>query len=126
MLSILFASANTDNLAEFADFFRQSDKFAIIEASSAKNALRILGEKTLSAAIIDQELTDGSGLSLAQQLAKRFPLLNCALVSPLSPDDFHEATEGLGLFMQIPPTAGKPEAKKMVEILTSIDRLLLS
>jgi hypothetical protein len=46
------------------------------------------------------------------------------MVSSLSPEDFHEATEGLGVFMQLPVDPGAEEAGKMMQLFESISALL--
>jgi hypothetical protein len=46
------------------------------------------------------------------------------MVSSLSPEDFHEMTEGLGIFMQLPVGPGAGEAVQLLRLLESIDALL--
>ncbi len=46
--------------------------------------------------------------------------MNCAAVSSLSADDFHEASEGLGVMMQLPLEPDLKDAEKLVEYLKTI------
>ena len=56
--------------------------------------------------MVDDRLGSVSGVKLIRSLLERNAFLNIAAVSLLSPDDFHEETEGLGIVMQLssPPT----------------------
>ena len=47
-------------------------------------------------------------------------MINCAVVSTLSSADFHEASEGLGILMQLPAEPGKKEADQLLEHLKKI------
>jgi hypothetical protein len=47
------------------------------------------------------------------------------MISPLDPKEFHEVTEGLGVFMQLPVSPGAGEAAKMLQLLQSINALLM-
>jgi hypothetical protein len=63
--------------------------------------------------IVDEEVEGGTGLDFIREFTPQNPFINCALVSSLYPDEFHEATEGYGVFMQIPPHPGREEAEQI-------------
>jgi YesN/AraC family two-component response regulator len=96
----------------------------VSRASSGKEAWDILGKSKVDVVVTDEKLADGDSLPFIKDLTKRQPLINCAMVSSLSSEDFHEATEGLGVFMQLPVDPGAEEAVKMMELLESISALL--
>ncbi|RUM36099.1 MAG: response regulator, partial [Desulfobulbus sp.] len=52
--------------------------------------------------IIDYHLGDMAPLDLAKDLLKINALVNIAVVSTMNEEDFHEATEGLGLLPRLP------------------------
>jgi hypothetical protein len=47
-------------------------------------------------------------------------MINCAAISSLSHKDFHEASEGLGVLMQLPESPGRDDAAKLLEHLKTI------
>lgn len=53
-------------------------------------------------ALVADTVGNLTGLEVIKQIIALNPFVNCALVSPLYPDEFHHATEGFGVFMQIP------------------------
>lgn len=83
-----------------------------------------IGSEKVDTVIVDEQLADGDGISFVRQLTKVNPLINCALISSLSLADFHEATEGLGVFMHLPVDPGAEHAEKMVQLLESIETLM--
>ena len=95
-----------------------------IHAASKREALERVEKKSVDVVVTDAELVDEEPLSLVTELMQKRPLINCAMVNSLPPEDFHEYTEGLGVFMQLPLNPGEKEAEKMLEILDSIDVLL--
>jgi DNA-binding NtrC family response regulator len=124
MLSILLVGKNPEVLANFADQLSLREGITVSRASSGKEVWDILGKSKVDVIVTDEKLADGDSLPFVKDLTKRQPLINCAMVSSLSPEDFHEATEGLGIFMQLPVNPGAEEAMKMMQLLESINALL--
>ncbi|MBT8361079.1 MAG: response regulator, partial [Deltaproteobacteria bacterium] len=87
---------------------------------SAKQAMHTLETTRVDVAIVSIELADMSGLQFVKQLVAQHPFVNCALVSPLYSHEFHEQTEGLGVFMQLPVNPGREAALEMIEHLDRI------
>lgn len=124
MLSILLVGKDPHALARFAFELSQKEGITVRRAASGKEVRRILGNSRVDVVVTDEELADRGALPFVHELTKQYPLINCAMVSILAPKDFHEATEGLGVFMQLPVDPGAEEAGKLVQLLESIDALM--
>ena len=61
-----------------------------------------------------------TGLELAEKLLSVNPMINCAAVSTLAPDQFHEASEGLGILAPLPPAPGKAQAEDLLQRIKDI------
>lgn len=94
--------------------------------SSAEKALGTVKNEKVDLVVVGSTLDDDTSLSFVKKLMKANPLVNCAMVSSLSHDDFHEETEGYGLFMQVEENPGVEEAARMVTLLNSITGLMNS
>jgi two-component SAPR family response regulator len=94
--------------------------------SSSDKALKILKNEKVDVVVLGSKLDDDTSLEFMKKMMKTYPLVNCAMVSSLSHDKFHEVTEGYGLFMQIPENPGVEEATTMVALLNSILGLMNS
>jgi DNA-binding NtrC family response regulator len=116
------------DLSHFANFLTELEKIDGVEVrrlSSGASLLGLLGEKRkIDVAVLAELLADCSGLQFSRDLMKKYPLINCAIASALEPEQFHEETEGLGIFMQLPIEPKGEDAGKMMQLLESINALL--
>ncbi len=124
MSKILLVSKGSASLADLADELIKRKEFDVIQVQSGEEALSLVRENRADVVIAAEVLSDGLAVPFVQELMRKHPLINCAMVSSLSPEDFHELTEGLGLFMQLPLHPGAEEAKKMIQFLDSISALM--
>ena len=60
------------------------------------------------------------GLQFVEQLVALNPMINCALVSSLSKEDYHEASEGLGILMALPPESTADDGARLMSHLNQI------
>ncbi len=124
MLNILLVGKDLVTLTAFADELSQREGIRVSKAESAKEAWAYLGNLEVDVVVTAEQLADGAALPFVQELTKKMPLINCAMVSSLTAAEFHEATEGLGIFMQLPINSGAEEAAKMMQLLESINALM--
>lgn len=93
---------------------------AISRAESGSDALSKIADQFYHLVVVDEKLPDMTGLELAEKLIVKNPMSNVALVSTLSQEDFHEASEGLGLLMQLSPQPGRTEAEILLKHVKNI------
>ncbi len=112
MIRILIASPDKNFLADLKAGMEEDD-VQIKCAESCDTVLSKVKEEKFDLIIADEELSDLKGLECIEKLTISNPLLNCAAVSSLPADDFHEVSEGLGVLMQLPVKPGRDDAKKL-------------
>lgn len=97
--------------------------FNFLHSDSGSDAIAKIRSQKIDVAVVADTLSDMNGLDCVKLIVPENPFINCALESSLGSDDFHEVTEGYGVFMQLstPPTAS--EGTSMVEKLTKIYQL---
>jgi YesN/AraC family two-component response regulator len=93
---------------------------AIHWASSGDEALEIINQKTLDLVISDEQLADMTGLAFVEKLVKINPMINCAAVSSLSRSEYHEASEGLGILMQLPAPPSQSDGQALMAYLKKV------
>lgn len=93
-------------------------------AATGAAGLALLKSKLVDLVIVDEQLDDMSGIAFTKQLVKVNPLVNTAIVSALTADEFHEATEGLGVLMQLPPHPSETDAESLLAVLKKIGALM--
>lgn len=124
MLRILIVAEKPTFLVDFAAFLLKSNGTEVYRSVSGEEAFKVIGRETINAVVVDALPDEGASLSFVRQVTKLQPLINCAMVSSLAQEDFHEATEGLGIFMQLPVAAGAKEAELMLQMLETIEVLM--
>ena len=120
MLRLLLVTPDRDSLAGFASAVEGNDDVELIWSGSGEKALVMVADAPVDLVVTDETLGDMTGLEVAERLLSINPMINCAAVSQLSPEDFHEASEGLGLLAQLPPVPGEEQARALLEHLRTI------
>lgn len=121
MLHILLVSAREETVRVFAEGFSSAPGVQLTRVSSGAEALQAVRTTPPQLAIIDFELRDSEPLALVQELLTVNAMVNTALVSPLSDEEFHEATEGLGVLARLPLSPGPGD---VAELLIRLRRVL--
>src|SRR4030042_3630937 len=119
MIQTLLVSYGRDFFSHLESIFAEDD-VGVTWAESGSKALSMVSDQPFDLIIADETLRDLTGLDLAKKVISINPMLNLAIVSALSPHDFHEASEGLGILMQLPPAPEKLDAEKLLKHLKTI------
>lgn len=120
MPSILLVTTKKDDFSVFAAALKEHGDVDLSWAESGSKALDTASGQAFDLMVTDEELEDMTGLELALKLLSVNPMINSASVSSLSTKDFHEASEGLGLMMQLPSPPGRDEAEELLGRLRKI------
>jgi CheY-like chemotaxis protein len=120
LTQLLFISPETTNLKEVA---AESEVCGgrIRWATSGHQALAMLARHQVDLVVVDETVGDMTGLDFVKRLVSVNPMINCAVVSSLSEEDFHEASEGLGILMPLPPRPGRADGQRL---MTHLKRIL--
>jgi CheY-like chemotaxis protein len=93
---------------------------ALTWVPSGADALNAAKKNAPDLIVVDDSLQDTDGLSLIRQLLGINAMINTALVSRLSDDAFHEATEGLGVLSNLALDPDGSDAEAVLATLTEI------
>ncbi len=120
MKKILIVTSQAENFSAFTDGLNQKETVDIQMAGSSEAAIDHLSEGLPNLIVIDETVAGISGLTLARNILMKNAMANQVLVSPLSAEDFHEASEGLGIMYQLPPVPDATESEKVLDILAQM------
>ena len=123
MLKVLVASANKEPFSDFTSALAELGDVELAWADSGKAALDMASTTPVDLVVADQTLGDMTGLELAGKLLSVSPMINCAAVSNLSSEAFHEASEGLGVLAQLPLKPDRKHAEELLQRLKHIKDL---
>ena len=124
MFKLLMVSPNKASLSDLASALAQYGDVELSCAESGERALDKASETAIDLVITDERLGDMTGLAFADRLLSVNPSTNCASVSRLSPENFHDVSEGLGLMAQLPVRPGKEDAEKLIQCLRNLKSLM--
>jgi len=120
MLRVLLVSRAMDTLARFTAGLRQDRHTELTLVDSAAAATDVIGKEQVDLVIVGEELTDTGPVDCVTQMVRCNPMINYAVISGMEHDAFHEATEGLGILMQLPPL---PSGEDAAVLLAKVDAI---
>jgi len=124
MIKLLLVTPDKGPFNEFALALAHNDDVELSWAESGQRALDMLSNTPLDLVVVDEKLGDMTGMEFIETLVSVNPMINCAAVSPLPSDEFHEISEGLGILAQLPVQPGANDAEKLLKLLFHLKNLL--
>ncbi|MFH1914204.1 MAG: hypothetical protein ABIK45_08010 [Pseudomonadota bacterium] len=115
---IVIASPRGQELGPFLAPLKHLKGCELVFAPTGSATLEIVRAGAPSFVIIDQGLPDADPLKLVTDIMMVNAMVNTAVVSPLSEEEFHEASEGLGILAAIPPAPDTSDGKRVAEIFS--------
>ncbi len=93
----------------------------IMRYSSGAEVLEVVRKHWDIILIVSAEkLADMTNMELIKKILALNAAINCATVSQLSAEEFHEESEGLGILMRLPPS---PKGESAAVLLTHLKRI---
>ena len=123
-MTILFVAKDFSRFSSLVSRLQREQQIELIPAATGVAGLEHLKGKPMDVVIVDEQLDDMSGIDFVKQLVMVNPMVNTAIVGDLPKEDFHEATEGLGVLMQLPRQPQEGDAEALLAILAKISGLL--
>jgi response regulator RpfG family c-di-GMP phosphodiesterase len=124
MIKILLVTSEKEPFSEFAGVLKQKDDVELSQAATGQEALEAISGNPVDLVVVNENIGDMTGIEFMKKLLPINPMINSAAVSLLPPEDFHEASEGLGVLMQLPIRPGAAEAKDLLKRMKNIKNML--
>ncbi|GLI35064.1 response regulator [Desulforhabdus amnigena] len=120
MLRIVLVTSLPESVHSFAEALTAEPEVRLDRVSSGSEALSLARTLSPHLVVIDTDLPDIKPLTLVQELLAVNAMVNTALISPLSEEEFHEASEGLGVLARLPVNPGRSDAAELLNKLRSV------
>jgi DNA-binding NarL/FixJ family response regulator len=120
MLHLVLATVRPKALEAFAEVLSSDPAVNLQIVVSGAEALEAARTAAPHLVIIDGDLPDTAPLDLVQKLLMVNALVNTAVVSQLSDQEFHEASEGLGILGRLPQDPGRGDAGELLHKLRTV------
>ncbi len=102
MLHILLVTARPKALNPFIEGLASDPDVYLDQAASEADALSIVRTRSPHLVIVDSISPIAEPLNLVREIISANALVNTAMISSLSDEDFHEKSEGLGVLCRLP------------------------
>ena len=119
-IRILLVSPEDDAFAGLESGLKRYDEAKLYHAATSSCAFGTISREKVDLVVTDARIADMTGVEFARKLVSVSPMVNCAVVSSLCPERFHEESEGLGILMQIPVHAGEEQAAILLDRLSRV------
>lgn len=119
MKKILIITQHADKFTKLAGGLCAEKTNDVIWADSVA-AARAAAFALIDLIIIDESVDGRSCLSIAKDMISVNALAQLALVSELSPEEFHEASEGLGVLASLPSHPDEKDAERLLNALAAL------
>ena len=124
MIKILLVTSEREPFSEFARVLKQRDDVELSWVATGQEVLESISDNPVDLVIVNENIGDMTGIEFMKKLLPINPMINYAAVSPLAPEEFHEASEGLGVLVQLPVAPGKLDAENLLKRLDDLKNLL--
>jgi len=119
MKRFLIITQHTDTFSKLAKGLSAEKTNEVIWANSVE-AARSAARASIDLIIIDERLDGRSGINIAKDMIRVNAMAQLALVSTLSPEKFHEASEGLGVLASLPSHPDEKDAEQLLNALAAL------
>ncbi len=116
----------SDDLENLRQGLMKQPQVEIVMIDGVENAVKEIATNTPALVIVAEKVQGIGGKDIIEMMIKKNPMVNTALVSRLSDEEFHEYTEGLGVLMPVPVDAGEETALEMLEKIKKLYSLYQS
>ena len=121
MLRIVLVTPEPNHFQDLAKELESNTQVRINWTTSRAEAIETASKEMPELMIIDAHVDNISGLdNLVRELIMVHAGIHLAVVSNLSAEEFHEASEGLGILAQLTPN---PDASAAKHLLSQLERL---
>jgi len=124
MLHILLASLEYEALALFGAELQRRGNVRLTYVDSAEAALSAVKTGGIDLIVVGQFLADTTPVDCVSRLVRQNAMINCAMISDMEQDVFHEATEGLGILMQLSPNPSGDDAAILLDKVECLSTML--
>ena len=123
-MTIVFIAKDFSRFGPLVYRLRRDRRVELIPVVTGAAGLSQLRGKPIDLVIVDEQLEDMSGIEFVRRLVTVNPLANTAIVGALTEEDFHEATEGMGVLMQLPRQPKEQDAETLLGLMAKIAGLM--
>lgn len=119
-MGIIAVTTRPDEIRAFLAELGDACKAEVEVETSGQGAVTRAKAEAPRLVVIDTNLPDTEPLKLVVDIMMVSAMTNTAVVTDMSEDDFHEASEGYGVLKALPVNPTKEDGRELAELLAGV------
>ncbi len=119
-IRILAATPHEDAWRPFLNALAGDAAVKIVNTGAAALAAVAQDVPAPALLVVDEDLPDAEPLALVLESLRTNAAVNTAVATAMEEAAFHDASEGLGVLLQLPPTPGAEDASRVLAALKGV------
>jgi DNA-binding response OmpR family regulator len=120
MLHILLITTRRDSIGSFIEGLSSDPEVHLELISAGAEAQSLVRTGCPHLVIVDSTSEDLDSFDLVRRIIGVNAMVNTAVASALSDEDFHDKGEGLGILCRLPPEPGRNDSKALLQKLRDL------
>jgi DNA-binding response OmpR family regulator len=120
MVHILLITVRKDGLKPFIEGLASEPQVRLELASAGARALEMVRTGSPQLVIVDSTSDGLDSLDVVRRIISVNAMVNTAVVSSLSDEEFHDKGEGLGILCRLPESPGGEDSKALLQKLRDL------
>jgi CheY-like chemotaxis protein len=120
MYRTLIVSSNPSSLSALSQALQAGGRISVEWVGSGEEALELVKRAAPDLMILDEKEGEPPDFALVRKIMQQNALINIVMIGRLPEKEFHDAAEGLGILMQLPPQPGTAEAEALLTRLALV------
>jgi len=117
--SCIIVTPRSDDLQSFSEGLKEQG-VSVTMKPDAETLLAAIRKTPVNLVVVDQELPESDPVRLIMDILTVDATIQTAVLTPLSEEDFHEASEGLGVLKGLPIQPQALDGKALGEQITTM------
>lgn len=117
---LCLVSQDAAPLQPFMEALEREENVRLVTAASAKAALETCPSQKPDVVVLEESLPDMAPKDLLMGLLQINAMINTAMISEITDEEFHEKYEGFGVLMRLPSPPGQEDATALLRKIRSV------
>ena len=124
MKKIILLSPSLDSISDFVTGLSDQPDVQVTMVSTAEEMLRLVREESPDLVVLDENVGGRNALDLVISILSINAMVNTAMITSMSPEAWHEKSEGLGMLEPVPSPPSASDAHKLLATLGTLGKFI--
>jgi len=117
---IILLAPSLDPMSDFVTGLANQPDVRVTMVSTPEEMLRLVREESPNLVVLDENIEERNGLDLVIRILSINAMVNTAMITSMSPEAWHEKSEGLGMLEPVPDPPSAADARNLLRTLEKL------